>query len=604
MEDTIVISDEEDEPRGAWLLSQSLNYDIIDLTINHTALENLPEVDSGVIDLTANEDGLGLSPGTSPFKDELSNSDGSGDMYFASNSSSGVISENEEGTSEFSWRTDSETTSIENGLLHGDVSTSWKDRCLTDEVSTNCLTFKADIKEHLDNTLTLQGSSPLPTPASGESSSDFAIGFPNQPQFDAGSMPPVPTVEESHMQPPSINKALLYKLRCFKKPPVSHFFHGLEKTEKNKLLKPIPETRMSIVNHTREESIHQGTLHFLSEFVTAEHYPPKDTVMYVIQSILLGEEEQAIKHEAYMILMKMQKLHPASVNTVAWDWSLLSGVMERKETHTCYLFLQYVVQTLDDDYQIHLHRRSFHKSLCKAMLSCDKANIKNVIAWLIHAVENACDIAVNRELDAPSECEQRVVFLLQRMLTIAVEVDDLPVTNSNRIADLLFPYVIVLKTRQQRELFFSSTENHLLRAKILELIFLNSCESMPPQDLPLSLCKILHFIGNSTLLLENQGPEWQRWDEILHHIVLLFLSLQRITTDRLRTPITDRADEIIRRPQMKLHFYESATAADVEQCLSQFLERATLGSDAPTALYNRFNMLKSLLLTTVKRQIS
>ncbi|XP_040200402.1 SUMO-interacting motif-containing protein 1 isoform X2 [Rana temporaria] len=499
MEDTIVISDDEgEEPRGAWLLSQSPDCDIIDLTINHTTLENLPELDNGVIDLTANEDGLGLSPGKSPFKDEPSNSDSNGDMYFPSNSSSGVISENEEGTSEFSWRTDSETNSIENGLQNRDVPTSWKDKCLADEVSTNCLVSKADIKEHSDSTL--QEWPPLPTPASGESSSDFAIESPNQ--FDARSMPALPTVEETNMQQPPINKALLYKLRCFKKPPVSHFFHKLDKS---KTQKPIPQSRMSIVNNTREESIHQGTLHFLSEFVTAEHYPPKDTVMYVIQSILLGEEEQAIKHEAYMILMKMQKLHPASVNTVAWNWSLLSGVMERKETHTYYLFLHYVVQTLDDNYQKHLNRRSFQKSLCKAMLSCDKPNIKDVIAWLIHAVENACGIAVDRELDAPSECEQRVVFLLQRMLTIAVEVDDLPVTNSNRIADLLFPYVIVLKTRQQRELFFSSTENHLLRAKILELIFLNSCESMPPRDLPLSLCKILHFIGNSTLLLENQN---------------------------------------------------------------------------------------------------
>ncbi|CAI9578740.1 unnamed protein product, partial [Staurois parvus] len=98
----------EDEPRGARLLTESSDCDIIDLTINHCALTNLPELDSSVIDLTANEDGLGSCPVTSPFKDYFSNSDSNGDM--SSNSSSGVISENEEGTSECSWRTDSETT--------------------------------------------------------------------------------------------------------------------------------------------------------------------------------------------------------------------------------------------------------------------------------------------------------------------------------------------------------------------------------------------------------------------------------------------------------------------------------------------------------------
>ncbi|KAM5172546.1 SUMO-interacting motif-containing protein 1 [Mantella aurantiaca] len=617
MEDTIIISDEEDEPLGA----QSRDSDIIDLTSNHCVLENLPEMDSNVIDLTANEDGLGLSS-VSSSEDELSETESSEDLYLPSTGSSAASSEDEEGTSEFSWGTDSTTNSIENSVLQTDISSTRKEKCLTDEpgLSTptkdqsltdeptrnkKCLAYKANHKEPSCTALTLlQGWSPIPTSVGGEGSSDYATRFPNvncQPQSDTDSICSVPTAGKCDTPSSPIQRALLYKLRRFKKAPVSHYFHRPKKTEKSERLKPVPQTRMSIVNNTMEESIHQGTLHCLSEFVTAKHYPPKDIVMHVIQSMLLGAEEEAIKHEAYMILMKVQMFHPAGLNTVAWNWSQLSEVMERKENHTCHLFLQYVVQTLDDDFDIHLKHRKFQKSLSKTVLSCDKANIKNVIAWLMHAVENACDIAVNGELDARTECQERVVCLLQRMLSIAVEVDNLPVTNSNRIADLLFPYVIVLKTRQQRELFFSSTENHLLRAKILELIFLNSCESVPPANLPLSLCKILHFISNSTLLLENQGPEWQRWDEILHHICLLFLSLQSIITGHLRIPITDRADEMSQRPQRHLPFHDDndVTKTDVEQCLMHFWSRAGFGSDVPDDLQNQFYMLKSLLLTAV-----
>lgn len=64
---------------------------------------------------------------------------------------------------------------------------------------------------------------------------------------------------------------------------------------------------MNIVDHTREENLHQATLHLLSQFVTAKHFPPKGIVVHVIQSMLFGAEEGAIQDEAYAILMKVQK---------------------------------------------------------------------------------------------------------------------------------------------------------------------------------------------------------------------------------------------------------------------------------------------------------
>lgn len=45
-------------------------------------------------------------------------------------------------------------------------------------------------------------------------------------------------------------------------------------------------------------------------------------------------------------------------------------------------------------------------------------------------------------------------------------------------------------------------ESHLLRCKVLEIIFLHSCER--PTRLPLSLAQALYFLNNSTSLLKCQ----------------------------------------------------------------------------------------------------
>ncbi|MEE6527016.1 hypothetical protein FKM82_028038 [Ascaphus truei] len=87
---------------------------------------------------------------------------------------------------------------------------------------------------------------------------------------------------------------------------------------------------MNIVISTVEERFPQGTLHFLTEFVSPHHYPPTNILCHVIRSILLDGEEQGVMTDAYTLLMKVQELHPATMSTVPWDWSLLTTVMQKK----------------------------------------------------------------------------------------------------------------------------------------------------------------------------------------------------------------------------------------------------------------------------------
>ncbi|XP_053573055.1 SUMO-interacting motif-containing protein 1 isoform X2 [Bombina bombina] len=374
---------------------------------------------------------------------------------------------------------------------------------------------------------------------------------------------------------------------------------------------PIPSRRMNIVSHTVEEDFPRGTLHYLTEFVSPHHYPPTahqypsldpPILCHIIRSILLGAQEPGIMNEAYTFLMKVQELHPVKLSTVPWDWNLFTEMMEKEKHPARLLFLQYVVQTLDDDFQLHVQRRSLQKCLAKSMLSCDKsfANIRDIVKWLVDSLKNVTEVCTAEYDHNTMNDHQKVTCLLQRMLSIAVEVDQSPTCSSNKIAGFMFTYVLSINSRHQREMFLKSIESTLLRAKLLDVMFQHSCE-LPP-TLPLSLSKILYFIDHSTLLLEerSRGKEWQRWDEMLHHLCLLFFSYQRIMPEHLRTPVTERIDCILQSTQAHMPNEDlDITEADVEFCLNNFKTR-TLGSEIPQTIQAKLNLLYSLFCTTIK----
>ncbi|XP_052585052.1 SUMO-interacting motif-containing protein 1 isoform X4 [Peromyscus californicus insignis] len=279
------------------------------------------------------------------------------------------------------------------------------------------------------------------------------------------------------------NRPCLHRLKYFLRPPVHHlFFQTLipdkdTRESKGQKLEPIPHRRLRMVTNTIEENFPLGTVQFLMDFVSPQHYPPREIVAHIIQKILLsGSETVDVLKEAYMLLMKIQQLHPANAKTVEWDWKLLTYVME-EEGQTLpgrILFLRYVVQTLEDDFQQILRRQRQHlqQSIANTVLSCDKQphNVRDVIKWLVKAV-------TENELTQPPDgtqtssgagvlktssdhlsphpnltrnTNQLVVCQLQRMLSIAVEVDRTPTCSSNKIAEMMFGFVLDIPERSQR----------------------------------------------------------------------------------------------------------------------------------------------------------
>ncbi|XP_073088580.1 SUMO-interacting motif-containing protein 1 isoform X6 [Manis javanica] len=393
---------------------------------------------------------------------------------------------------------------------------------------------------------------------------------------------------------------------------------------KGQKLEPIPHRRLRMVANTIEENFPLGTVQFLMDFVSPQHYPPKEIVAHIIQKILLsGSETVDVLKEAYMLLMKIQQLHPANAKTVEWDWKLLAYVMEEEGQNLPgrAFFLRYVVQTLEDDFQQILRKQRQHlqQSIASAVLSCDKQphNVRDVIKWLVRVVtedgltqspngsqtsSRTGILKTSSNLPSPQpnltkSTNQLVVCQLQRMLSIAVEVDRTPTCSSNKIAEMMFGFVLDIPERSQREMFFTTMESHLLRCKVLEIIFLHSCET--PTRLPLSLAQALYFLNNSTSLLKCQSDKthWQTWDELVEHLQFLLSSYQHVLREHLRSSVIDRKDLIIKRIKPKPQQGDDITVMDVEQQIEAFRSRLIqmLGEPLVPQLRDKVHLLKLLL---------
>ncbi|XP_020647175.3 SUMO-interacting motif-containing protein 1 isoform X1 [Pogona vitticeps] len=484
---------------------------------------------------------------------------------------------------------------------------------------------------HLDPKLSLPLQKPSPSPI--------------QPLREVNNL--VPSAAKLDFQEPPTQmdiKAWLKTLQYFQGVPVHHPFlqNVVQEMRQNRQLnvQPIPHRRLSTVVSTIEENFFQGTLDFLMDYVSSQHYPPKEIITSVVKDILLNREQdnvqQEMQRDAYLLLMKIQALHPANADTVVWDWKLLRMVMEEEEENKFPgepLFLQYVIQTLEDDFEKMAKQSLLKKSIAKTTLSCDCcfSNVREVIEWIIAAITGVRSSQHRRQQEAgspssetskgesysstpeqhldriaqnevvSSRCQTKMeVAILQKMLSIAVEVDASPNCSANKIADRIFSLLLSIPKRSQREAFLASIECDLLRCKVLELIFQHSSA---PTALPLSLTKILHFLETFSVQLKYQDNEatWQRWDEMLHHLSLLFLSYRNIVLGHLRISIRDRIPLISKAVKPKLQREDYIEEYDIRCKVQSFQKHVSkiLGQPIPSPILEKIELLQVLFLTAM-----
>uniref|UniRef100_A0A8C3NXE5 SUMO interacting motifs containing 1 n=1 Tax=Cyanoderma ruficeps TaxID=181631 RepID=A0A8C3NXE5_9PASS len=410
--------------------------------------------------------------------------------------------------------------------------------------------------------------SPAPIP--------ITLGKAQRSLLETSGFPPhQPFQQATPARTEADSKARLDKLHNFSRSGVQHFFlQGIGPSRETQQ-KPglIPSMKLSMVHTTMEENILEGTLYFLNEFVSCQHCPPKEIICHLIKQMLSDTHEGEILNDIYMLLLKIQMLHPADITTVGWDWTLVKFIMEDEEKpRGRLLFLQYVVQTLEDDFQHNLKLHQLQKSIAKMVLSCD-LHFNNV----------------------------KTMLLLQRMLSMAVEVDRSPTCSSRKIADDIFLFILHIPLRSQREALLNTMESQLLRCRLLELLFQHSCDV--PTASSMSLDKILYFLGHSSVLpqFQDETATWERWDEMLQYMSLLLLSYQSVKLEHLRTSVSDRMDLIAQKAKPRLQDSDDISQLDIQLKINNFINRMqeTLGQPFHPQIQEKLFMLQELFFIVI-----
>ncbi|NXF16267.1 SIMC1 protein, partial [Rhodinocichla rosea] len=185
---------------------------------------------------------------------------------------------------------------------------------------------------------------------------------------------------------------------------------------------------------------------------------------------------------------------------------------------------------------------------------------------------------------------------LQRMLAMAVEVDRSPTCSSRKIADDIFPFILNIPLRSQREALLNTMESQLLRCRLLELLFQHSCDV--PTTSSMSLDKVLYFLSHSSVLpqFQDETATWQRWDEMLQYLSLLLLSYHTfpLSSEHLRTSVSDRMKLIAQKAKARLQDSDDISQLDIQLKMNDFISRMqkTLGEPFPLQIQEKLFMLQ------------
>ncbi|KAM3612974.1 uncharacterized protein V6R79_018111 [Siganus canaliculatus] len=363
---------------------------------------------------------------------------------------------------------------------------------------------------------------------------------------------------------------------------------------------------LSLVYITIDENYTEGTLQLLSDLLQPGYYPPRDITLHLLRSILL--DPQCPYHQcvqAFNLLMRTQRHHKADRHTVPWDWGLLISVMDSqvllKHGYRCEvvrMLLEYVVQTLEDDFQAKYSTLTLHHSIAKTILSCDQQfpRVREVIKWLFSAIMKSTDCGETKEAARERDEQNRIVSIFQRMLSLALEVDRSPALISTKLSQELFHMLIGrVALRAHRMLLLESLQSKLLRSKLLHHLLDYACPVKT--HLPMSLSLLLHFMKTCTLALDPMdGTEkWRRWEELVHLLWMLLLSYSKAMKGHLCRSATEkgsRAGTLVYKQDDKVSRHDVREAVEILLSRSQ----TDLGQALPLHVEESLTYLQDHLL--------
>ncbi|XP_071373443.1 SUMO-interacting motif-containing protein 1 isoform X3 [Centroberyx affinis] len=362
---------------------------------------------------------------------------------------------------------------------------------------------------------------------------------------------------------------------------------------------------LSLVYSTIEENYPEGTLQLLSDLLQPGYYPPRDITSHLLRGILLDPQcPQHLCVQAFNLLMRTQRHHMADKTTIPWDWELLSLVManqdhaKRHRWEVVRMLLEYVVQTLEDDFQAKLSLSALRHSIAKQTLSCDLrfTQVRDVIKWLFAAIMKSTEYGDSGKAAKERDEHIRVVSVFQRMLSMALEVDRSPALSSAKLSEELFHTLVsIVPLRAHRMLLLESLQSKLLRCKLVEHLLGYACPQKTP--MPMSLSLLLHFLKNCTLTPDpmDGAERWQRWEELVQLLWMLLLSYNKVMKGHLCSSATERprsVSALVHKPQ------DMVSRPAVREAVESFLSRsqADLGQALPLHVEESLTYLQDHLL--------
>ncbi|XP_060903879.1 uncharacterized protein simc1 [Labrus mixtus] len=379
----------------------------------------------------------------------------------------------------------------------------------------------------------------------------------------------------------------------------------VEKEEGFRPPKLLCRQSLSLVYSTIDENYPEGTLQLLSDLLQPGFYPPKDITVHLMNGILLDPKcPYHLCVQAFSLLMRTQRHHIVDKSRVPWDWELLTTCMinpdnmKRHQIDVVRMLLEYVVQTLEDDFKAKHSSSTLQHSIAKATLSCDKqfSRVKDVIKWLFTAIMKSTENGESREAARERDEQIRIIYILQRMLSLALEVDHSPALTSAKLSQELFHMLIgSVPIRAHRMLLLECLQSKLLRCKLLEHLLDYACPLKV--SLPMSLSLLLHFLKHCTLDPDPMdGTErWKRWEELVHLLWMLLLSYNKAMKGYLCSSVVEQSGRVgtkVYKPD------DMVSKPAVHEAIKAFLSRSQedLGQALPLHVEESLTYLQEYLL--------
>ncbi|KAM8848140.1 SUMO-interacting motif-containing protein 1 [Synchiropus picturatus] len=320
------------------------------------------------------------------------------------------------------------------------------------------------------------------------------------------------------------------------------------KDKKPKPSQLLSRQMLSLIKCTIDENYTEGTLQLVSDFFKSGCHPPKNLTIHLLDILLNPKSVPYHCVCSFNQLMKIQRHHMADRDTVPWSWDLLDSVMNNEDpakmlrSEVVRMFLDYVLQTLTDNYMEKRTDSDLCNSIAKATLSCERhfGHVRDVIKWIFAAIVKSPESEDKIEAAKESDEKMRIVSSLQGMLALALDVDQCPALISSKLCQELFNTLITcMPRRAHRMMFLESLQSQPLRCKLLEQLLEYSCPVKV--CLPMSLSLLLHFLQNCTPIPDLKGgaEKWRDWEELLQLLWMLLLSYNKTMKGYLSTSASE-----------------------------------------------------------------